>query len=135
MRLVVLDQIGFQRQRFRFAVGDDELDLAHLPHHQRDARGMGMPPTALEVAAHAVAQHLGLADVEDAVLAIAQQIAAGLSRHLPQTGLQAAGILQEGCGGAGQGPQPPYCQPVLLSSSAAPSRCRVALFTSPTNTV
>ena len=29
----------------------------------------------------------------------------------------------------------PTGQPVLLSSRAAPSRCRVALFTSPTNTV
>ena len=98
MRLVVLDQVRFQRQRFGFAVGDDELDLAHLPHHQGDARGVAMAAAALEVAAHAVAQHLGLADVEDAVLGVAHEVAAGLGRHLLEASLQPGLILQQGCG-------------------------------------
>ena len=128
MRLMVLDQVGLEGQGFGFTVGDDEFDLAHLPHHQGDAGAVGVAAAALEVAAHAIAQHLRLADVEDPVVAIAQQIATRLSRHLLQPGLEPGWILT-------QRGQPPYCQPVLLSSRAAPSRCRVAVFTSPTNTV
>jgi hypothetical protein len=33
MRLVLLDQVGFKRQSFSFAVSDDEFDFAYLAHH------------------------------------------------------------------------------------------------------
>ena len=128
VRLVVLDQVGLQGQRLRLAVGDDELDLADLAHHQGDAGGMAMATPALEVAADPVAQHLGLTDVEDSVLRIAHQVAARLGGDLLQAGLEPRRVLQQCL-------QPPYCQPVLLSSSAAASRWRTALFTSPTKTV
>ena len=129
VRLVLLDQVGFKRQRLGFTVGDDEFDLAHLAHHQGDARAVAMAATTLEITAHPIAQHLGLADVEDAIAGVAQQIAARLGGHLLEPDLEAFGLLQQGQA------QPPYCQPVLPSSRAAPSRCKVAVFTSPTKTV
>ena len=64
--LMVLDQIGFQRQRLGFTVGDDELDLADLTGHQADPRREIV--TTAEVAANPAAQSLGFADVEDAIL-------------------------------------------------------------------
>ena len=82
MRLVLLDQVGFERQGLGFAVGDDEFDLAHLAHHQGDARAVAMAAAALEIAAHPGAQQLGFADVEDAVLTVPQQVAARLRGHL-----------------------------------------------------
>ena len=92
---MVLDQVRFQCQRLGFAVGHDELDLAHLPHHQGNARAVGMAATALEITAHPVAQHLRLADVEDPVLAIPQQVAAGFGRHLLEAGLELCGLLDQ----------------------------------------
>ena len=77
---MVLDQVGLKGQCLRLTVGDEELDLADLAHHQGDARGMAMAAPALEVAADPVAQHLGLPDVEDSILRIAHQIAARLGR-------------------------------------------------------
>ena len=93
--LMVLDQVGFQRQRLGFAVGHDELDLADLPHHQGDARAVGVAATALEIAAHPVAQHLRLADVEDPVLAIPQQVAARFRRHLLEARLELRRLLDQ----------------------------------------
>jgi hypothetical protein len=73
---------------------------------------MGVAATALEIAAHPVAQQLGLADVENPVLSITQQIAAGFGRHLLQAGLELGRLLDQdrraggrcqgwSCGGVG----------------------------------
>ena len=76
--LVMLDQVGFQRQRLVFAVGHDEFQVADLAHHQADAGAMA--GGIVEIAAHPLAQHLGLADVKNAVVAIAHQVATGFGR-------------------------------------------------------
>ena len=93
MRLMVLDQVGFKGQGLRFAVGHDELDLAHLTGHQADAGGE-VVPTA-EVTADATAQAFGFADVEDAVLSIAHQIATWLSGDLLQSLLETVRLRQQ----------------------------------------
>ncbi|MCG3162075.1 MAG: hypothetical protein JMDDDDMK_03304 [Acidobacteria bacterium] len=75
-RLVQLDQVRFQDQGFGFGVGDDELEI-------RDARdkflrfGVHRART-LKILAHAVAQVLGLADIDDLALRVLVKIAAGL---------------------------------------------------------
>ena len=76
-----LDEVLLEVQRFRFALCDDHLDPAHALHHAVDTESL---VAAVEVAAHAGAQGLGLADVEDIVRLAAEEIDAGASRQPPQ---------------------------------------------------
>lgn len=94
MRLVGLDQIRFKGQCFAFTVGDDELDLDHLAHHEGDAGAEGLAIT--EIAAHPTAQGLGFADVQQPVFAVTHQVAARLGRQAAQKGLQPLGVLDQG---------------------------------------
>ena len=80
-RPVPLDEVLLEVQRFRFALRDDHLDPAHALHHAVDTESL---VAAVEVAAHAGAQGLGLADVEDIVRLAAEEIDAGASRQPPQ---------------------------------------------------
>ena len=130
MGLVLLYQIRFQCEGFCLAVGHDEFDLADLPHHQGDARAVIL--RILEVTPNPVPEGLGFTDIENAVVLIAHQITTRLRGHILEPEFEAFGFLDQG---QGTRHQPPYCQPVPLSSRAAPSRWRVAVFTSPTNTV
>ena len=52
--LLVLDQIRLERECFGLAVGDDELNVTNLTHHQTDARAEVV--SAAEIAAHTTAQ-------------------------------------------------------------------------------
>ena len=96
VRLMVLDQVGFQRKGLGLAVGDDEFDLAHLASHQPDARRQIV--TTAEVTAHPAAQGLGFADVEDSVLSIAHQVTTGFGRNVLQPTLQPFGLSEQRCG-------------------------------------
>ncbi len=61
-RLVLLDQVVFEQQRFRFRRGHRHLDARHL-REQRER--LVRVRTAAEIARHAVLQVTRLADVED----------------------------------------------------------------------
>ena len=92
--LVMLDQVGFQRQRFVFAVGNDEFQVADLAHHQANAGAMA--GGIVEITAHPLAQHLGLADIQNAVVAIAHQVATGFGRKLLEPRLEPLRVLHQG---------------------------------------
>ncbi len=90
---MVLDQVGLECQGLGFAVGDDELDLHHLTHHQSDAwtDRLAIP----EIAANAAAQLLGFTDVEDAVLPIPHQVTARFGRQRLEQGFQTLRFLNQ----------------------------------------
>src|SRR5580658_10336876 len=60
-RLVLLDKIVFQRQRFFYVVDDDVVDVNNLAH-QRAGLGV-LYAFVKKVRAHAIAQGLGFSDV------------------------------------------------------------------------
>ena len=62
-RLVLLDEVVFERQRFFFVVDDDVI---HVGNFADERAGFGVLPIGLEkVGAHAAAQRARLAHVED----------------------------------------------------------------------
>lgn len=101
MRLVGLDQVGLERQRLGFTVGDDEFDLADLTHHQMDAGAQIM--RIAEVTAHTAAQALRFTDVENAVIDVAHQVTTRFGGQLPEALAEAIGIGQQGLGDAAHG--------------------------------
>ena len=75
---VPLDQRLFEQQRLGFAVGDGDFDAGHLVQHGEAARVQG---GAAEIAAHAVAQVGGLADVDDLAGAVLHLVHPGPARE------------------------------------------------------
>jgi hypothetical protein len=61
---VLLDEIGFEDERLDLCVGDDELEVADAA--DEFARLAVVAAARLEVGAHAVAEILRLADVDNA---------------------------------------------------------------------
>ena len=77
-RLVLLDQIVFEDQRFLVVARDQSFDIGDPPHQKLDLRALvGM----IEVGAHPRPQILGLADVDDLAASFAHQINAGSGRQ------------------------------------------------------
>ena len=74
-RLVLLDEVVLERQRFFFVVDQDVVDVAGFGD-QRAGLDVGQPVVG-EVAADAVAQVLGLADVDDPAAGVLVEIHAG----------------------------------------------------------
>jgi hypothetical protein len=79
-RLVALDQVVLERECFHLAVGDDQLevrDLLDQPRLVQLGRAAG-----LEVGTHPVAQHAGLADVQDLSRRVLEQVDTRPARKL-----------------------------------------------------
>ena len=77
-RLLLLDEVVFERQRFAFVGDGDVLDIDCLA---KQAAGLGIFGGAVEeVGAHPGAQVLGLADVNDLALGVLVEIYAGIGR-------------------------------------------------------
>ncbi len=74
-RAVALDQVLLQVERFRLRRGDDHLDVAHPLDQAADA--LPCVARAVEVAAHATAQALRLADVQHLASLPAEEVHAG----------------------------------------------------------
>ena len=82
-RLPLLDQVVLERQRFFLVVDVDEVDLARLVDQRA---GLDVAePVLVEVTAHAGAQILGLADVDDRAAGVLVQVHAGEHRQLGGT--------------------------------------------------
>ena len=84
--LVFADQVALQDESFHFGVGDDEFEIADLP--LQDLRLLVPGAAGLEVGTHPVPEALALADVEDALLGIPEQVDAALVGKVPEPGLQ-----------------------------------------------
>ncbi len=67
-RLVLLDQVVLEDERFLLVRGDERLEGRHPVDQEADLRAL---VAAAEIAADATAQALGLADVDDLVGAVA----------------------------------------------------------------
>ena len=89
-RRVFLDQRGFEDQRFLFGMRDDPIHVAHLLDEA--ARFEVFVFKTLEIRTHAVPQHLGLADVDDAPLFVFPEIDARIEGD--QIQFMAQGIVQ-----------------------------------------
>jgi hypothetical protein len=78
-RSVALDEVLLEVQRLDVAAGDDHLDVFDALRQLRDR----VPATGrrLEVAAHARAERLRLADVEDGALRVTEDVDARLRRQ------------------------------------------------------
>ena len=79
-RLVLLDEIVFERQGLALVVHDDVVEVGDFAH-QRAGLGIG-PARFQEVGAHAGAQRAGLADVEDRAQRVLEQVHAGLGGQI-----------------------------------------------------
>ncbi len=77
---MALDQVVLEGERLHLAVGDDEIEVGDLLDHPGLVE-LGRP-RGLEVRADAIAQHAGLADVEDLAPGVLEQIDAGPGRQL-----------------------------------------------------
>ena len=79
-RLVLLDEVVFERQRFFFVIDQDVVDIARF---RDEGAGLGVGELVfLEVAADAVSQDLRLADVDDLPGAVLVQVHSGRERQL-----------------------------------------------------
>ena len=114
MRLLVLDQVGFQRESFCLAIGHDEFDLTDLTHHQANARAQ-IVATA-EIAAHPAAQTLGFAHVKQTILSVTHQVATRFGRDVLQPTFQAIRLLEQG------GHAENLVMPVCIGSGQLPLR-------------
>ena len=77
-RLVLLDQVVLERQRFLLVVDQDVVDVARLGDQ---GAGLDVGQALVgEVAAHARAQVLGFADVDNGAVRVLVQIDAGQKR-------------------------------------------------------
>ena len=81
-RPVALDEVLLEVQRLRLALGDDHLDPADPVDHPVDPGAHVR--AAVEVAPHAGAQRLRLADVEDVVPVAAKEVDARAPRQLAE---------------------------------------------------
>ena len=77
-RRALLDQVVLERQRLDDRVGDDELEPRGFVEQRVDARAHAL---RAEVAAHPVAQHLRLADVERVPAVVVIEVDARLLRQ------------------------------------------------------
>ena len=73
-RTIFLDQIDFQHQRFLLAGGDDVVEVNDVA----DKLGRLVIVRAYKILVDAVFQFFGLADIDDRVIFVLHQIAAGL---------------------------------------------------------
>ena len=84
-RPVALDEVLLEVERLRLVARDDDLDV-------RDPGGQlrhpGAPVAALEVAAHAAAQRLRLAHVQDVSALVPEEVDAGAARKRAELVLQ-----------------------------------------------
>jgi hypothetical protein len=80
-RLVFFGERGFEDQRFNFAVCHNELDVDDIPQQRI---GLPIKGSRLKVGTHAVAQVLGLADIDRLARHVFVEIDAGRSRNLFQ---------------------------------------------------
>ena len=79
-RLVLLDQVVFERQRFLFVIHQNVVDIARF---RDQAARFGISQLVFgKVAAHPMPQHLGFADVDDPAAAVLVQIHARRQREL-----------------------------------------------------
>ena len=79
-RLVLLDEIVLEGEGFLFVVDQNVVDVARF---RDQASGLDIGQLVLgKIAAHAVPQHLGFADVDDLAAAVLVQIHAGRQRKL-----------------------------------------------------
>ena len=81
----LLDQVIFERQRFDDRVGHDDFQPLRLVEQGVDA---GAHALGAQVRAHAVAQDLGLADVQSLPTPVVIQVNAGLLRQAGDLGLE-----------------------------------------------
>ncbi len=88
-RLVLLDQVVLEDQRFDLARGDDHVERSDLLDERRDTRRVLR--RGLEVGAHAGAQRLCLADVDHGPRAVAVAIAARPRRQTLELSAQCLG--------------------------------------------
>ncbi len=79
-RLALLDQVVLERQRFFLVVDVDKIDLASLADQRA---GLGVrQAVVVEVAAHAAAQVLRLADIDDRSVGVLVKVHSGEERQL-----------------------------------------------------
>jgi len=80
-RLVLLDEVILERERFLFVVDQNVVDIARF---RDQAAGFGVGQLVFgKVAAHAVAEDFGLADIDHAAVRVLVQIHTGRQRELP----------------------------------------------------
>ena len=80
-RLLLLDQVVLKRQRFLLVVHDDVVEVDGLAQQRS---GLGIVGRALQkIGAHAGAQAVGLAHVDDLAVGVLVQIHAGRGRQSP----------------------------------------------------
>ena len=86
-RLVALDEVVLEGERLHLGVGDHEVEVRDLRHH---VAALGVDGAAgLEIRPHAVAEHTGLADVEDVALGVLEHVHAGTDRQCLELLVQA----------------------------------------------
>ena len=93
---MLLDEVVLEDERFEFGLADDELDV---PDARHQAPGLGVQPLLLEVGLHPVAQHLGLAHVEQVAALVPVEVATGAQGQIPQLPFQEGGLLEVGAHG------------------------------------
>ena len=77
---VLLDEVVLEDRRFLLVGGDDRLEVPDRALQDRD-EGAVVALRVLEVAPHARAQALGLADVDDDALLVLEEVDARLRRQ------------------------------------------------------
>ena len=75
-RLILFDEIIFERQSFTFVIHDDVVHIGNFAH-QRSGLRIG-PSRFQEIGTHARAQRAGLADVENAAECVLEKIDTGV---------------------------------------------------------
>ncbi len=83
-RLEALDEVGLEEQRLAHGVGQGDLDIDDTVKGGLDPQGHLAGAALLPVGAHAAAQALRLADVQDAPPGIAHEVDARLVRQVGQ---------------------------------------------------
>ncbi len=77
-RVVSLDELGFEDEGLKLALGDDPLDIRDVGDQ---AGGLGVAQGRLaKVGTHPMAQHQRLAHIDDATVGVAHQVDARLVR-------------------------------------------------------
>ena len=75
-----LDHAALEHERLEFAVGDDIVEVVDVAHHLVDLGQMLFHRA--EIAAHAVFERLGLADIDDVARAVLHDVHARPQRQL-----------------------------------------------------
>ena len=97
VRAVLLDEVALEHERLVLAADHHVVEAAHHLHHERDLVAVVLQRHVL---AHAGAQALCLAHVDDLIVAILPQVAAGLCGNLRHLLGDAGQPLVLGTGGA-----------------------------------